>query len=84
MGEEVEGAAVWDEADLMIDMRERERESAERESRLLRRGNGCCTYDGVRSDFTPCPFFALAHLLEGVLLREAEDVAGVWFGQPAH
>ena len=51
---------------------------------LLRRRNGYWTYDGVWSDFTPCPFLALAHLLERVLLREAEDVAGVWFGQAAH
>ena len=41
-------------------------------------------YDGVRSDFTPGPLLALAQLLERVLLRETEDVAGVWFGQSAH
>ena len=55
VGEEVEGAAVGDEADLVMDKK-----------RLGKRA--CCeegdgmsnTYDGVRSDFTPGPVFVFA------------------------
>ena len=51
---------------------------------LLFEKGGDVAYDGIRSDFTPCPAFAFAHLFEGVLVRKAEDVAGVGFWQSAH